>query len=279
MFVTHLMQFLVARNVLIKNAQKQEVQRAVDADGKDVPRKVPQITQAQSTVAPSGLPELPHLPAKGSSVNANADENGEVKSGGAKGGDLKKVRSPSSSSSSHSHSDDHDHFHGAEAIAELMSTEQSLSTYMLMAGVVGHSIIIGVTLGLAEDDFAPLFIAICFHQFFEGFALASMLIRVVHSTKIIAASSILYAITTPIGIAVGLAARASTAENPAVYVTTTGVFDAVAAGILLYDGLANVALPHFSSYHVRCGSVKRASTDFFFLYLGAFAMAVVGKWA
>ncbi len=270
------MQFLVARSVMIKNAQKQEVREAADVDEKGVPRKAVQATQAQSKAPPSGLPELPHLPPAESSVNAKASEKSESKSGGGKGGDLKKVRSASSSSS---HSDDHDHFHGAEAIAELMSTEQSLSTYMLMAGVVGHSIIIGVVLGLAEDEFAPLYIAICFHQFFEGFALASMLIRIVHSTKIIVASSILYAVTTPIGIAIGLAARATTAENPTVYVTTTGVFDAIAAGILLYDGLANVALPHFSSHHVRCGSIKRASTDFFFLYLGAFAMAVVGKWA
>lgn len=51
----------------------------------------------------------------------------------------------------------------------LSDAKRWLSTVMLEMGILTHSVIIGVTLGVAaQQEFVGLLIALCFHQFFEG---------------------------------------------------------------------------------------------------------------
>jgi zinc transporter 1/2/3 len=66
----------------------------------------------------------------------------------------------------------HDHSHGG-----LLIHSTSVTVYILELGIALHSIIIGVTLGIAREDFNILLIAICFHQFFEGIALSSIILE------------------------------------------------------------------------------------------------------
>lgn len=51
---------------------------------------------------------------------------------------------------------------------------------MLELGIVAHSVIIGVTLGVSESPctIRPLLAALSFHQFFEGFALGGCIAQV-----------------------------------------------------------------------------------------------------
>jgi zinc transporter 1/2/3 len=50
---------------------------------------------------------------------------------------------------------------------------QTITTLILEAGVALHSFIIGISLGVTGGtEFGSLLTAICFHQFFEGFALS-----------------------------------------------------------------------------------------------------------
>ena len=59
---------------------------------------------------------------------------------------------------------------------------------------------------------------------------------------------------------------------------TEGVFDAVSAGILIYNGLCDLILPTFSDDDLPRSWTLRAS-GFGALYMGAAIMAVIAKWA
>lgn len=58
--------------------------------------------------------------------------------------------------------------------SDVLSKSRTFTTVLLEMGIMLHSILIGLALGLAPEDELPvLLIAISFHQFFEGFAISS----------------------------------------------------------------------------------------------------------
>ncbi|KAI8591448.1 Zinc/iron permease [Geranomyces variabilis] len=177
---------------------------------------------------------------------------------------------------SHAHADDA-HVHSL-VLAD--AAEKTMTTYILELGIASHSIIIGLTLGAAREEFRSLFIALCFHQFFEGLALSTVVMDADLKRRAVAIGMVIfYSFTTPFGIALGIALSRSFNENATAALVATGVLDALSAGILLYDGLANIIVPHFQSKNFRGASAKGQGAQFFFLWLGAFVMALIGRWA
>jgi len=82
-----------------------------------------------------------------------------------------------------------------------------------------------------------LLIAMAFHQLFEGLALGGRIALLPSlSTSALAKTSmaLCYALTTPIGIAIGIGARASFDENDGRTALAIGVLNSMSAGILLY---------------------------------------------
>ena len=60
------------------------------------------------------------------------------------------------------------------------SAQAHFDVFILEAGIVFHSIMIGVSLGASGgDQWIPVFIAIVFHQLFEGLALGSRIAQLV----------------------------------------------------------------------------------------------------
>jgi zinc transporter 1/2/3 len=57
-----------------------------------------------------------------------------------------------------------------------------------------------------------------------------------------------------------------------------GILDALAAGILTYDGLVNIIQPHLKSKGFRRSSQLGRWVQFLSLWLGASAMAILGRW-
>ncbi|KND01589.1 ZIP zinc/iron transporter [Spizellomyces punctatus DAOM BR117] len=161
----------------------------------------------------------------------------------------------------------------------LADAEKTVMTYVLELGIASHSIIIGVTLGAAREEFKGLLIALCFHQFFEGLAVSTVVMDADLKKKMIAIGMVLfYSLTTPVGIIIGIALNHNYHENATQALISTGVLDALSAGILLYDGLVNIVVPHFQAQTWRTAS-KETLLHFFFLWLGALAMAIIGRWA
>lgn len=124
--------------------------------------------------------------------------------------------------------------------------QELLSILIVEAGTCFHSIFLGLSLALSTGDgFTALFIAIVFHQVFEGLAIGSRLASVdledLHSKdwKLWVCSTI-YGITTPIGVAIGIAVRDDYDLASQRSLILTGVFDSMSAGFLLYGGLVGL---------------------------------------
>ena len=160
---------------------------------------------------------------------------------------------------------------------------KKISIYLLEFGIALHSVLIGLALGTEVEQFILLFIALCFHQFFEGMALGAQLARLDRLPLRSAIFMVLfYAITTPLGIAIGIGVQ-SKAYNPksVTSLLVSGILDSVSAGILIYVALVNLIGAEMGSgaYAFHALSNRLKVLYFGALYAGAGAMAIVGLWA
>lgn len=159
---------------------------------------------------------------------------------------------------------------------------QLVAVAVLEFGVILHSIIIGLTLAVS-DEFVVLFIVITFHQMFEGLGLGSRLAGLYLTPKMgwtRYAAAMLYAICTPVGMAVGLGLRETYNGNGAAANAASGVLDAISAGILLHTGLVEL-LAHEILLNPRMMKSSNGKLAYVFtcMCLGAGLMALLAKWA
>jgi len=169
----------------------------------------------------------------------------------------------------------HQHHHFVE------SETSSVAVYILEAGIAVHSVIIGVDLGLTVEEFDSLFIALIFHQFFEGIGLGYKLSELKSKLRIRSIiNCLLYSFTTPLGVAIGIATHInSTSSNYSTTVAVKGIMDAMAAGILIYVALVTLVAAEFKTQAFRKLSIQQKCINFTALYFGAGLMALIGLWA
>ncbi|OMJ08397.1 Zinc transporter 5 [Smittium culicis] len=200
----------------------------------------------------------------------------------------------------------HTHVHGASIGGGI--SKNALSTYLLELCVAMHSITVGLAMGLTpKDETLVLCIAVAFHQLFEGFAIGDRLSRLnggfdnnaietatttnnsgeviavkptkKGSMKVMFLGSIIYMLATPLGQAIGMGLHSVFSYKSAGYLITLGILEAASAGILVYVALVNLITEEFSSLSFRNSSKGKQVAGFIAMYLGAAAMAVIGKWA
>ncbi|CAF1607878.1 unnamed protein product [Adineta ricciae] len=161
--------------------------------------------------------------------------------------------------------------------------KHKISTYLLEFGIALHSVLIGLTLGSTTDSFVALFIALSFHQFFEAIALGAQIARLEHvSWKSASFMVIFFALTTPIGIAIGIGIHTKTYNPKSVAsLLVNGILDSISAGILIYVALVNLITAEMGvGAHAFHKLRKRLKLLYFVaLYAGVAAMSVVGRWA
>lgn len=70
--------------------------------------------------------------------------------------------------------------HGGLTEVELMKLKQRLVSQVLEIGIIFHSVIIGVTMGMSQNQctIRPLVAALAFHQIFEGMGLGGCIAQV-----------------------------------------------------------------------------------------------------
>ncbi|KAF9175359.1 hypothetical protein BGX21_003628 [Mortierella sp. AD011] len=161
---------------------------------------------------------------------------------------------------------------------------RTIGTYILEFGIALHSVIIGITLAttITTPDFVSLLIALLFHQFFEGVALGGRIASLGFSRKSLSPwlLSAWFACSTPLGIAIGIGIRSTYDGESVTALIVQGVFDSCSAGILLYTALVQLMATEINANKAfRESSIHHRVTQFIALWLGAAAMAVVGKWA
>ncbi|EEY59636.1 Zinc (Zn2)-Iron (Fe2) Permease (ZIP) Family [Phytophthora infestans T30-4] len=158
---------------------------------------------------------------------------------------------------------------------------RKIATIIFEAGVVFHSVIIGLDLGVtAGSEFKTLLAALCFHQFFEGVAIGSSALSSLESKSKLFIVNFVFAITTPIGQVIGIGIRSTYSDSSTTSLWVQGILNCVAGGILLYTGLVELL-----TYNMTTNGqfLSRPTAQRFLLYiclwLGAGLMALIGKWA
>lgn len=163
-------------------------------------------------------------------------------------------------------------------------TSKRTAAAMMELSVVTHSVIVGLDLGLRnESAWSTFVVAVLFHQFFEGIALAQVVAEARYESLLRAMLALgAFVLTTPLGIAIGMIVRATTGVNS----TPTGVdlllaiLNSLCGGFLLYVGMVNL----LSSWFVQDANFLRATAPYAVLgwvglAMGMAAMAIIGIWA
>ena len=159
-----------------------------------------------------------------------------------------------------------------------------LQCLLLEAGILFHSIFIGMALSVATGTaFVVLLVAISFHQTFEGLALGS---RIAAITAFGPRSpkpwfmALAYGTTTPVGQAIGLVLHNLYDPRSQTGLIMVGFTNAISSGLLLFAGLVELLAEDFlsdKSYVVLKGWQRMEAWAA--VFAGSMLMAFVGAWA
>ncbi|KAF2014533.1 Zip-domain-containing protein [Aaosphaeria arxii CBS 175.79] len=179
------------------------------------------------------------------------------------------------------HSDHHGpHVHGS---TDGSPVDEKLSVTVLEAGIVFHSLLIGLTLVVAGDSFfLTLFAVILFHQMFEGIALGTCIAAIPSAKagtlrKLIMGT--IFALITPIGMAIGIGVLNHFNGNDPSTLIAIGTLDAFSAGILVWVGVVEMLARDWLHGPLLNAGLVRTVVAMFALICGMILMSVLGKWA
>ncbi|KAG6574395.1 Zinc (Zn2)-Iron (Fe2) Permease (ZIP) Family [Phytophthora cinnamomi] len=158
---------------------------------------------------------------------------------------------------------------------------RKIATLIFEAGVIFHSVIIGLDLGVTTgSEFKTLLAALCFHQFFEGVAIGASALSSLESKSKLFMVNFAFAITTPVGQVIGIAIRSTYSDSSTTALWVQGILDCVAGGILLYTGLVELLTYNMTTNgQFLSRPAWQRFTLYICLWLGAGLMALIGKWA
>lgn len=215
----------------------------------------------------------------------------------------------SSKETAHAHGHDtHDHAHGpAQGLSGLshhhhptpdddscsIAPQDKFSVLVLEAGIIFHSILLGITLVVAGDSvFITLYVVILFHQMFEGLALGARIAALspdpshAHHKHWLSWEKVkdlvlpaVFACITPIGMAIGIGVLKSFNGNDPNTIIALGTLDALSAGILMWVGLVGMWAHDWMFGELRDAGWRKVVPAGIALVVGMILMGVLGKWA
>ncbi|RYP51487.1 hypothetical protein DL768_003171 [Monosporascus sp. mg162] len=205
------------------------------------------------------------------------------------------------------------------------SENEAMAVLILEAGIIFHSILIGITVVVAGDSyFVTLFIVIIFHQMFEGIALGTRIAAIGSPTRsgspgdkphahglgghasadatptledntsndaanpgwktlslpMKLLMAVAFAITTPIGMAIGIGVLDTFNGNDPTTLWALGTLDALSAGILVWVGVVEMwAGDWIFGGEMTHSSPLVTALALFGLIAGMVLMSFLGKWA
>ncbi|KAL1220422.1 Zinc transporter 3 [Cardamine amara subsp. amara] len=151
---------------------------------------------------------------------------------------------------------------------------------VLELGIIVHSVVIGISLGASQspDAAKALFIALMFHQCFEGLGLGGCIAQGKFKCLSVTIMSTFFAITTPIGIVVGMGIANSYDESSPTALIVQGVLNAASAGILIYMSLVDLLAADFMHPKMQSNTGLQIMAHISLL-LGVGLMSLLAKWA
>lgn len=140
--------------------------------------------------------------------------------------------------------------------AEERSFQTQIAAFLILEfGVIFHSVIIGLNLGTAGQEFATLYPVLVFHQSFEGLGIGARMSAIPFPRRLRLMPWFLcagYGLTTPIAIGIGLGLKSTYNGNSYVAFVISGVLDSISAGILIYTGTWSSPHPTLSLRKASC---------------------------
>ncbi|OVA12741.1 Zinc/iron permease [Macleaya cordata] len=155
-----------------------------------------------------------------------------------------------------------------------------LQEEVLELGIVVHSVIIGITVGVSQNPstIKPLVAALTFHQFFLGMGLGGCISQAEFKNRAIVTMALFFSLTTPVGIGIGIGITNVYSETSPTALIVQGVLNAAAAGILIYMSLVDLLAADFMNPKLQ-NNGKLQFAAYVSLLLGAGFMSVLAKWA
>ncbi|AOW03393.1 ZIP zinc transporter-domain-containing protein [Yarrowia lipolytica] len=234
-----------------------------------------------------------HLTAPHAHGHSHSDSNSDLEKTGPDVTENTLHISPSAAAAApgttHAHGDGntHGHNHSGEISGGhgghcLIDPTDKVSVMIMESGIIFHSILIGVTLVLAPNsNFTTLFIAILFHQMFEGVGLGSRIAGLVNTKLLLKLLMCLFFILiTPIGMAIGLGViDVYNGSGSKTTIWVLGVLNGLSAGVLLWAGVVEMLAFDWLFGDLVHTTKRRTIVAFAGLVAGLILMSLIGKWA
>uniref|UniRef100_A0A383V3N2 Zinc/iron permease n=1 Tax=Tetradesmus obliquus TaxID=3088 RepID=A0A383V3N2_TETOB len=169
----------------------------------------------------------------------------------------------------------------SSAAAPMRDLRQCVTAYTMELGCIFHSVIIGVGVGVVTQDrqlVTTLMIALAIHQGLEALALGSVLALTSFSLPKKVVMLLLYSMTTPIGIAVGIAISSSYDPESTTSRAVQGTLNGVSGGMLLYIAMFQLIAEEFSREDMLVRPGLRLGM-YGALCAGAAVMCILGIWS
>lgn len=179
-----------------------------------------------------------------------------------------------------SHGHAHPHMSSVSSGPSTELLRHRVITQVLELGIIVHSVIIGISLGASESPktIKPLVAALTFHQFFEGMGLGSCITQANFKSLSITIMGLFFALTTPVGIAIGIGISSGYDENSPTALIVEGIFNAASSGILIYMALVDLLAADFMNPRMQKSGRLRLGCNISLL-LGSGLMSLIAKWA
>ncbi|KAK9998321.1 hypothetical protein SO802_017924 [Lithocarpus litseifolius] len=168
-------------------------------------------------------------------------------------------------------------------VDEVVKLKQRLVSQVLEIGIIFHSVIIGVTMGMSQNQctIKPLVAALAFHQIFEGMGLGGCIAQAGFSFGTTAYMCFMFSVTTPMGIVLGMILFSVTGydDSSPKALIMEGLLGSFSSGILIYMGLVDLIAVDFFHNKMMTSNLWLKKASYIALILGSTSMSILALWA
>ncbi|KAI9196422.1 hypothetical protein LWI28_023797 [Acer negundo] len=165
----------------------------------------------------------------------------------------------------------------------ILKMKQKLVSQVLEIGIIFHSVIIGVTMGMSQNQctIKPLVVALAFHQIFEGMGLGGCIAQAGFDFGTVAYMCFMFSVTTPMGIVLGMIVFSVTGydDSSPNALIMEGLLGSLSSGILIYMGLVDLIAADFFHNKLMNSQTWLKKASFIALVLGSTSMSILAIWA
>ncbi|KAJ1376056.1 Zinc/iron permease [Sesbania bispinosa] len=179
--------------------------------------------------------------------------------------------------------DEEAHVHSLALASETLDSPDllrySIVSQILELGIVLHSIILGISLGVSEspNTIKPLVAVLSFHQCFEGMGLGGCISQAQFKYYKVAIMVLFFCLIFPIGIVIGIGISNIYHENSPKALIVEGVLLSASAGILINMALVDLLATDFMNTKMLCSFRLQLGASFALL-AGLGCMSILALW-